>query len=396
MPNKMPLPDGARLIIEKLYENGHTAGVVGGSVRDFLIGREIFDYDITTSAKPSEVKYIFRDFRTVDTGIQHGTVTVIIDGTPFEVTTYRLDGNYLDSRHPESVTFTNALAEDLKRRDFTVNAICYNDKDGYIDLFDGIDDLNSKIIRAVGDPEQRFTEDALRIMRAIRFSSQLGFDIEENTAKALRTLAPTITKISRERILQEWKKLLAGKNAYPVIAEYRDIIEIAIPELSGVPMPPEYTFIDSDSLTRELLLFAAAPDAKERFSRASVSLRRDNATRRLGEDVLTALFDPVPRTKAAVARFLNKFDTDTLDLYLKVAEPLDIVTEAEADEISSIAESGIVYKISDLAIGGKELLGLGISGRAVGEALEYALDAVIAGECPNTKTALLEIIKFRK
>ena len=396
MPDKMPLPDGARLIIDKLNKSGYTAGVVGGSVRDFLIGREIFDYDITTSAKPNEVKDIFSDFRIVDTGILHGTVTVIIDGTPFEVTTYRQDGNYIDSRHPESVTFTNALAEDLKRRDFTVNAICYSDKDGYTDLFGGIDDLNSKIIRAVGDPRQRFSEDALRIMRAIRFSSQLGFIIEENTAKALRTLAPTITKISRERILAEWKKLLAGKNAYQVIAEYRDVIEIAIPELSGVPMPPEYTFIDSDSLTRELLLFAAAPDGKGRFSQASISLRRDNATRRLGEDVLTALSESVPRGKAAVARFLTKFGEDTLDLYLKVAEPLDIITEAEADEISSIADSDIVCKISDLAIGGKELLALGISGRAVGEALEYALDAVIAGVCPNTKTALLKIIKSRK
>lgn len=396
MPSKMPLPDGARLIIERLNKSGHTAGVVGGSVRDFLIGREIFDYDITTSAKPSEVKDIFTDFRTVDTGIRHGTVTVIIGGTPFEVTTYRLDGDYLDSRHPESVSFTDALAEDLRRRDFTVNAICYNDTDGYTDLFGGIADIETKIIRAVGDPERRLREDALRIMRAIRFSAQLGFTIEEKTDAALRNLAPTISKISRERIFTEWKKLLAGKNAYSVIKEYRDIIDIAIPELRGVPMPPEYTFSGSDDMTRELLLFVLSPDSVERFSRASISLRRDNAGRRLGEDTLSALGEPVPRGSAAVARFLRKWGESTLDLYLKVAEPLDIVTEAEADEISSIAGSGIVYKLSQLAVGGTELLSLGIKGRAIGEALEFALDSVISGECGNTKDELLTIIKKRK
>ncbi len=396
MPNKMPLPDGALLIIEKLNKSGFSANVVGGSVRDFLIGREIFDYDITTSAPPSTVKEIFSDCRTIDTGIKHGTVTVISDGAPYEVTTYRLDGDYLDSRHPDRVSFTDALCEDLARRDFTVNAICYNETDGYTDLYGGIPDIEAKIIRAVGDPMLRFAEDALRIMRALRFSAQLGFAIEKKTDIALRALAPTISKISRERIFSEWKKLLGGKNAYSVIKEYREIIDIAIPELSGVPMPPEHTFLDSDDMTRELLLFALAPDAKKRFLGASISLRRDNASRRLGEDTLAALGEPVPHGKTAVARFLRKWGESTLELYLKVAESLDIITEAERDEISSIAHSGVVYKLSQLAIGGRELLSLGISGKAVGEALELALDAVISGECKNTKDELFGVIKNQK
>lgn len=395
MPKKMPLPDGARVIIEKLNKHGYSANIVGGSVRDFLLGREIFDYDITTSAPPNAVKDIFADFRTVDTGIKHGTVTVIAYGSPYEVTTYRLDGDYLDLRHPECVTFTDALGEDLARRDFTVNAICYNDTDGYTDLFSGLDDIEAGVLRAVGEPERRFREDALRIMRAIRFAAQLGFTIEEKTDAALRKLAPTISKISRERIFSEWKKLLGGKNAYWVIKEYRDVIDTAIPDLFGLPLPPEYTFDGSDAEARELLLFASAVDAGERFSHASISLRRDNASRRLGEATLSALAEPVPCGRAAVAGFLRRWGEDTLDLYLKVAEPLDIITEAEADEIASIAGSDIVYKLSQLAIGGEELLSLGIRGREIGEMLEYALDCVILGECANTKDELLRVVKNR-
>ena len=187
-------------------ENGYEAYAVGGCVRDSILGRVPGDWDITTSALPMQVKGLFR--RTVDTGIQHGTVTVMLGRNGYEVTTYRIDGKYEDSRHPESVEFTPKLEEDLKRRDFTINAMAYNDEHGIVDIFDGVGDLQRKIIRCVGDPLERFTEDALRIMRAVRFSAQLGFSIEEETRKALKVLAPNLKHVSAERIQVELVKLL--------------------------------------------------------------------------------------------------------------------------------------------------------------------------------------------
>ena len=182
--------------------------MVGGCVRDSILGRTPEDWDITTSARPEQVKQLFR--RTIDTGIQHGTVTVMLDKEGFEVTTYRVDGKYEDSRHPKEVMFTPNLEEDLKRRDFTINAMAYNETEGLIDIFGGLKDIEAKLIRCVGNPEERFGEDALRIMRAIRFSAQLGYEIHEDTEAAIRKLAPTLQKISAERIQVELTKLLVS------------------------------------------------------------------------------------------------------------------------------------------------------------------------------------------
>ena len=172
---KMHLPKNVQYIISRLNECGFRADVVGGCVRDFLLGKAPVDYDVTTNAEPEEMKRVFRKEKTIETGIKHGTLTVLISGEPYEITTYRIDGEYSDNRRPDSVSFSRELTEDLARRDFTVNAICYNEKDGYTDKFSGIDDIKKRIIRAVGDPRKRFSEDALRIMRAVRFSSVLGF-----------------------------------------------------------------------------------------------------------------------------------------------------------------------------------------------------------------------------
>ena len=204
----MVLPENVHFIIDVLRSAGNDAYAVGGCVRDSLLGRTPEDWDITTSASPDEVKVLFK--RTVDTGIEHGTVTVMIDKTGYEVTTYRVDGKYKDGRHPESVTFTRSLEEDLKRRDFTINAMAFNENDGIVDLFDGRKDLEAGLVRCVGDPRQRFGEDALRILRAVRFSAQLGFEIEEETAKAMGELAGTLEKISAERIHTELIKLLVS------------------------------------------------------------------------------------------------------------------------------------------------------------------------------------------
>ena len=189
------IPPGAAKILRVLEDHGYEAYVVGGCVRDSLLGRDPHDWDITTSALPMQVKALFR--RTIDTGLKHGTVTILEGGEPFEVTTYRVDGEYLDGRHPSEVTFTASLKEDLQRRDFTINAMAYSEKKGLQDFFGGYPDLEKGLIRAVGDPMKRFGEDALRIMRAVRFAAQLGYEIEEETVQAMKVLAPTLSKNSR-------------------------------------------------------------------------------------------------------------------------------------------------------------------------------------------------------
>ena len=208
MQVKIVIPEQVNSILESLQKSGYEAYVVGGCVRDALLGREPNDWDITTSALPMEVKSVFP--RTIDTGLQHGTVTVLCGGTGYEVTTFRVDGVYEDGRHPKEVTFTPSLREDLKRRDFTINAMAYNNESGLVDLFGGQQDLENGIVRAVGDPVQRFTEDALRIMRAIRFSAQLGYEIEPETLRAASALAPNLRRISSERIREELEKTLVS------------------------------------------------------------------------------------------------------------------------------------------------------------------------------------------
>ena len=205
---QLPLP--VSYIISSLNRAGFEAYIVGGCVRDYLLGKPPKDWDITTSALPEQVKAIFP--HTYDTGIEHGTVTVLVDKTGYEVTTYRIDGEYKDNRHPESVVFTNKLTGDLARRDFTMNAIAYNDSEGFVDEFGGIEDLRKGLIRAVRNPSERFREDALRMMRALRFSAQLGFEIEENTRLAIRENAGLIKNISRERIRDELIKLILSDN----------------------------------------------------------------------------------------------------------------------------------------------------------------------------------------
>ena len=206
----LQLPIEVKNIISKLEQNGHEAYAVGGCVRDCILGKTPKDWDITTSAKPEEIKSLFK--KTVDTGIQHGTVTIIENHTGYEVTTYRLDGKYSDGRHPESVEFTPDLKEDLKRRDFTINAMAYNDENGLVDEFCGQEDLKNGIIRCVGDPAKRFEEDALRMMRAVRFSARFGFDIESKTKQAIVDLAPTLDRISMERIREEFIGVITSPN----------------------------------------------------------------------------------------------------------------------------------------------------------------------------------------
>lgn len=226
---RIVMPEAAAGILRRLTAAGHEAYIVGGCVRDSLLGREPGDWDITTSARPEEVKGLFR--RTVDTGIRHGTVTVLEGGEGYEVTTYRLDGDYEDGRHPVSVAFTRSLEEDLRRRDFTINAMAYNETEGLVDEFDGTGDLRRGVICCVGEASERFGEDALRILRAVRFSAQLGFAIEEDTLRAVEALAPSLTRISRERIQAELNKLLLSANpGYFRVLYETGITRVLMPE----------------------------------------------------------------------------------------------------------------------------------------------------------------------
>ena len=235
---KIKMPPSVNMVIDSLHAKGFEAYAVGGCVRDTILAREPDDWDITTSASPQQVKEIFD--RTVDTGLEHGTVTVLAGSGAHEVTTYRIDGEYEDGRHPKEVVFTSSLAEDLRRRDFTINAMAYNNEEGLVDLFDGIRDLQRKVIRCVGNPTERFSEDALRILRALRFSAQLGFKLDPVTLDAIIALAPTLEKISAERIRVELNKLLISKRPEYMEAVYEaGITKIVLPEFDELMKTPQ-------------------------------------------------------------------------------------------------------------------------------------------------------------
>lgn len=238
MQIQIQIPDKVDYILNILHSNGYEAYAVGGCVRDALLGREPEDWDITTSAKPEQVKALFS--RTIDTGLQHGTVTVMLDREGFEITTYRIDGTYEDGRHPKEVQFTGDLIEDLKRRDFTINAMAYSKEDGIVDAFDGVGDLKRGVIKCVGDARERFSEDALRMLRAVRFSGQLGFEIEEKTKEAILEKADTLNKISAERIRVELDKLLCSEHPMQLVtAQELGITKIVLPEFDEMLATPQ-------------------------------------------------------------------------------------------------------------------------------------------------------------
>ncbi len=231
--NKNNFKPASKTALGLLKNSGFEAFLIGGSVRDYIMGLPIGDIDITTNATPTEVKKVFKDFRVIETGIKHGTVTVLIDNEPLEITTYRSESTYSDNRHPDSVIFSKSLADDVVRRDFTMNGIAYDFNKGFCDLVNGIDDIQNGIIRCIGDAETRFREDALRILRAMRFASVLNFKIEENTKTAIHKCKDLLLNISAERIREEFTKLICGKSAYNVLQEFSDVIAVFIPEIKN-------------------------------------------------------------------------------------------------------------------------------------------------------------------
>lgn len=403
---RIALPKDVKHIIDVLMENGYEAYAVGGCVRDSILGRVPGDWDITTSALPMQVKGLFR--RTVDTGIQHGTVTVMLGRNGYEVTTYRIDGKYEDSRHPESVEFTPKLEEDLKRRDFTINAMAYNDEHGIVDIFDGVGDLHRKIIRCVGNAHDRFDEDALRILRAVRFSAQLGFGIEENTARAAKELAVNLKKISSERIHTEFNKML--KSAHPdyfSVADAIGIMEIVLPEYH-VMSAEDKAFVGA--LAKECacllperyaaMLFMSGgyseEDPADTAKRALKRLKLDNDTINTASMLLRfgmlEITDDESRIRHIIYETGDKNILRILDFRAAYEKCIgNDITDVRRmyDICNMIFERGDCVSLKNLAITGRELIAMGVpAGRQMGEILNSLLMLVLDNPQLNDREQL--------
>jgi tRNA nucleotidyltransferase (CCA-adding enzyme) len=390
--NEFVIPNYIKEIINLLKENGYEAYLVGGCVRDFLMGRTPNDLDMTTSATPDEMLSVFSDYKVIKTGLKHGTITVFVDKNPVEITTYRIDGEYLDNRHPSEVTFTRNLTEDLKRRDFTINAMAYNE-DGLVDCCGGIDDVNEKIIRAVGEPDRRFLEDALRILRALRFSSVLSFDIDKHTEKSARKNAKLLKKISAERILVELNKLLLGKNAKEVVVKYSDILSEVSPEL----------FHDVKKKIRELSVYPnsliviytilmnhlSAFEAEEVMS----FLKFSNSGKKSVLSLLWLSRQEIPKSKMGLKLFISEAGFDVFEDYFLYLDSFGIDTEALKEYFAQIKVNKECCFISDLAINGNDLSALGIKdGKKIGEILRALLFAVIEEKAENKSDSLANYV----
>ena len=432
------IPPGAARILRVLEDHGYEAFVVGGCVRDSLLGRNPNDWDITTSALPLQVKALFR--RTIDTGLKHGTVTILMDGEPFEVTTYRVDGEYLDGRHPSEVTFTASLQEDLQRRDFTINAMAYSEKKGLQDLFGGLPDLEKGLIRAVGDPAKRFGEDALRIMRAVRFAAQLGYEVEADTVQAMKELAPTLSKISAERIAAELEKLLVSphpeklKMAYEcgitavILPEFDRCMETAQNNPHHKYSVGEHTIVSignarPDRILRYTMLMhdMGKPSCKTTdeqgidhfYGHQEVSaqmandilrrLKSDNETRRSVSKLVRYHDLTCGLTGKSVRKAISLIGEDLFPLYLEVK---DADTRAQSDfrfqeKMDYLEEVRLLYgkileerdclSLKDLAVNGKDLIEAGMKpGKEIGQVLAAMFSDVIENPEHNDKEYLME------
>jgi len=388
------MPQEVERIIATLERAGFEAYAVGGCVRDSILKRKPNDWDITTNAKPEEVKALFH--RTVDTGIQHGTVTVMITRTGYEVTTYRLDGDYSDHRHPKSVQFTADLAEDLRRRDFTINAMAYNERTGVVDLYQGQEDLKNHIIRAVGNPLERFEEDALRILRAVRFAAQLGFSIEEETYAAAKSLSHHLASISKERIREELEKIL--QSHHPEYVKYLNdlgTMEWIFPAyplnyvriLSLLKKVPEKVEMRTAAF---FYLGKKASDPSSVAEKAMKELRYDNETKKKVLNYIRFVKEKVDENPVTLRRLMHQYETmpfkDLLLFYgLVKHEDLTCVLRI----VNQIFRNEDCYSLKTLKITGSDLIFMGIpQGKMLGEILNRMLDMVIENPELNNREIL--------
>ena len=443
----LSLPAPVSGLLDRLTRAGFSAYAVGGCVRDSLLGLVPHDWDVCTSALPEQMQEVFREFRTVDTGLKHGTLMVIVDHEPFEVTTFRVDGDYTDHRHPDSVVFVDDLVKDLARRDFTVNAMAWSPDAGLQDPFGGQRDLSAKLIRCVGEPEQRFEEDALRVLRALRFAAVYDFSIVPDTAAALRKKAPDLRRIAGERIREELLKLLCGRAAGRILREYPEVLAEIIPEIrpmigydqqnhhhsydlwehtvrgtEGVPPDPvlRLTMLLHDTGKPAVRTtdekgeghYAGHPKVSAEIARKTAeALHLDNAFR----DRLCTLVlhhDTPLRTgsgeintdRSFLLRRLNRFGEEDLRALFMIHRSDRIATGYTTPEredarmkdrmaaLDAVLADQPCFTLKDLAVSGRDLTALGLKGKAVGDALQQLLESVMDGKLPNTKDALLASI----
>ena len=431
----MEISQGAKIALELLHKAGYEAYLVGGCVRDLIMKIPAHDYDITTNATPEEMKKVFFGYTTIETGIKHGTITFLYNKEPIEITTYRIEGEYKDNRHPETVEFTTKLENDLSRRDFTMNALVYNENEGIIDLFGGQKDIASKTIRAIGVAENRFKEDALRILRAMRFSSQLGFEIEEETKKAMVKCAPLLHNISAERISQELNKLLIGKNVKNVILDCYEILGELLPEIKKmhgfdqcnkyhIYNVLEHTAISVESVdpvahlrlamllhdTGKVYTFTRDENGTGHFyghNKVSSEIARDflnkykydNFTKERVVQLVKIHDTPIEMDRIFIKKRLNRLGKDAFFDLLKVKRADNLAQNPKyfwldkLNEMENIAREIVEeneFTLSSLKIDGNDLITLGIKGKKIGEVLNLLLNEVIEEKIPNERETLLK------
>ncbi len=436
---QIEIPEVINEIITRFTENGFEAYCVGGSIRDSIMNKAVGDWDITTSASPEETKLLFSDERIIDTGIKHGTVSVIKNHECIEITTFRIDGEYMDNRHPTDVHFTKSLEEDLKRRDFTINALAYSHSSGLIDLYNGISDIENKIIRTVGNAEKRFDEDGLRIMRALRFASTLGFSIEKETAKAIHSQKELLKNISSERINAELTKLLLGDNVFYVLTEFSDVFAVIIPEIAPCINFSQYgkkhaydvfthichtveTIANDKILRLTMLLHDLGKVPTHRLNENGDSTFKNHAAvgGEMAKEILTRLrfdkktitrvsflithhdFEP-PKTKIKLKKkmkILTSDDVRTLLIIKKsdrgaLSESYRDISKESAQVLlwlEEIESNNECVSLSQLKVNGKDLIKCGFKNEEIGEKLEFLLDSVIEEKVENTKSSLLSLL----
>lgn len=435
------IPQYAAAVVDRLTQNGYKAYIVGGCVRDSLMGKAPHDHDVCTDCTPDKMLEVFKGFHVVETGLKHGTLTVMSEHEPVEVTTFRSDGDYTDHRRPDSVHFERELSEDLKRRDFTVNAMCFNQNEGLIDMFGGREDLESGIIRCVGNAEDRFEEDALRIIRALRFASVLDFEIEENTASAMRKKAHLLEYVSAERVFCELKKLLCGKAVFRIMQRYSDLMALIVPELEACigctqncihhcydvygHICKSVENIEPDEELRLAMMMhdIAKPLKKttdengaDHFKKhpiagaeiAKVILKRFKSSNKTAQRIIPLITEHdnrIPPNRIAVKRLISKYDYEFFSDWLKVRRA-DTLAQSEhmreeklaeldllADIAAQIKAENACLKLTDLAVNGRDMIEQGYEGQAIKQALNTALEAVIDERIENSREAILAYLR---
>lgn len=389
------LPEYVKKAMQALYDKGYECYVVGGAIRSAVLNMPVHDYDLTTNALPSQMKEVFSSWHTFDTGIQHGTITVLSDHQPLEITTYRKDSAYKDHRHPDSVQFTYSIEEDCSRRDFTINAFCYSEEHGFLDFFHGMNDIQNKVIRCIGDPYRRFDEDALRILRAIRFAAQLSFSIEENTSKAIMELKDTLSYVSMERINEEFTKFISSDDCSSLFIPYLPVFSVFLPELSHLSIQEKELLAQRLAQAKEnkevrlaiLLSSSCFDNPRSILKRMKYSNNEIKTITQLIEHI------DAPLRSLLDVRYLRKNLSVPVTEYLSYREAMDLCSYSKAFQYNKyIDDENLCCTLKQLAVNGNDLMQLGITGKKISETLNFLLDQVISDTLPNDAEVLLSHI----